>query len=133
MYTAPSGPPRSLSINSTNLSTITIEWEEIECSKRNGPISSYNVTYTIDGETVRKKTQSLMFTAHHLEPRTSYTFSIKGISTVVNEASASESITASTTAPQGTAHCCIIFMYLIKLAIPVYRGWYTSSWSSSWQ
>ena len=111
MYTAPSGPPQFLRVYSTNLSTITIEWEEIECSKRNGPISTYIVTYTIDGETVRKETQDFMFTAHHLEPRTRYTFSVKGISTVVNEASHLETITASTTTPRGTAYCFKLFIW----------------------
>ena len=114
--TAPSGPPQSLRVNSTNLSTITIEWEEIECSKRNGPISSYNVTYTIDGATVRKEVQqgshtTTRFTAHHLEPHTSYNLSVQGISTVGNKASVLATITASTSTPQGTAHC---FMYVIK-------------------
>ena len=113
MYTAPAGPPQTLRTISTNLSTITIEWNEIECSKRNGPISTYDVTYTIDGETVRKETQGLMFTAHHLEPRTSYTFSVIGVSTVLNEASALESITANTTTPRGMAYYFKRFIYTL--------------------
>ena len=104
MYTAPSGPPQSLKDILTNMSTITIEWEEIECSKRNGPISTYIVTYAIDGEAVRKETQDFMFTAHHLEPRTRYTFSVQGISTILNGASPPETITVSTTTPRGTSY-----------------------------
>ena len=87
---APSGPPQSLTVTSTTLFSITIQWGEVECLEQNSEITGYSVRY----ETVsyyyyygfRGMTANVtgasnrMFTAPGLIPRTNYTFEVAAVS-----------------------------------------------------
>ena len=45
--TAPSGPPSSLDVNvARTLTSITVQWGEVLCDKRNGEITGYIVEYS---------------------------------------------------------------------------------------
>ena len=85
---APSGPPQSLTVTSTTLFSITIQWGEVECLEQNSEITGYSVRY----ETVRyyygfsgmttnvTGASNRMFTAPGLIPRTTYTFEVAAVS-----------------------------------------------------
>ena len=62
---------------SINLLNITLQWEEVDCVQRNGRISSYFLTYTVDGELMEPSTTDRMYTAVGLLPRTNYTFTVE--------------------------------------------------------
>ena len=42
---APSGAPQDLNITSVDLTNITIQWNPVECSQRNGRIDGYRLIY----------------------------------------------------------------------------------------
>ena len=48
LFTAevPSGIPSNIRYNILNSSTVLLQWNEVECSKRNGLITGYIVQYT---------------------------------------------------------------------------------------
>ena len=66
--------------------TITIQWEPVECSQRNGEITDYNVTYHPAGENVMPKLISVVihasdstFSATDLVFNTMYVFEVQAI------------------------------------------------------
>ena len=86
LHLAPSGPPQSLTVTSTTLFSITIQWGEVECLEQNSEITGYSVRY----ETVRyyyygvtanvTGASNRMFTAPGLIPRITYTFEVAAVS-----------------------------------------------------
>ena len=76
--TAPSGPPQFLNVSSATLSDITIEWKEIDCLKRNGPITKYLVSYKGNELMREQQVTGLSFTAAGLQPRANYKITVKG-------------------------------------------------------
>ena len=82
-FLASSGAPQNLRINFTD-TTITIEWEPVECRHRNGEITGYNVTY-YHGTEMNRITLMLpesehTFTATGLLFTTVYTFKVTALS-----------------------------------------------------
>ena len=81
---APTGTPLSLQNTTYNSSSITIQWEDVECSQRNGEIDSYNVTYYCNsrgnGALYNKIVSYQMFTATNLKFSTNYTFEVQALS-----------------------------------------------------
>ena len=79
---APSGPPQSLTVTSTTLFSITIQWGEVECLEQNREITGYSVRYYgFRGATANVTGASnRMFTAPGLIPRTTYTFEVAAVS-----------------------------------------------------
>ena len=63
---------------------ITIQWEPVECSQRNGEIIGYNVTYYPVGETSMPKSVVIhasdsTFTAMELIFNTTYVFEVQAV------------------------------------------------------
>ena len=94
---APNGPPQNIRNTSTNSTSITIQWDEVDCRQRNGWITFYQVMFSwvlqnvIFGRT---------FTASELLPRSSYSFSV----TAVNSTFATGppgTVTVDTSIPEG--------------------------------
>ena len=79
---APSGSPQSLTVTSTTLFSITIQWGEVECLEQNSEITGYSVRYYgFRGVTANVTGASnRMFTAPGLIPRTTYTFEVAAVS-----------------------------------------------------
>ena len=80
--TAPTGAPHSVAITSTTFNTITLAWEEVECSERNGEITGYLVHCTDNNahnESVTIQWDTMMFTFQNLEPDTTYVFWVAAV------------------------------------------------------
>lgn len=78
----PSGPPQSLRVVSTAVSNITIEWDEVSCSERNGPIGNYTITvtgpyYWTPTEELLQYTTSRVYMVLDLHPRSTYTLTVR--------------------------------------------------------
>ena len=72
-------------MSSTVTSTsITVVWEEINCSDRNGRITSYDVIYGVLGEVMmmRSGISGRSFTTDEITPFTNYTFQVRGVNSV---------------------------------------------------
>ena len=99
LHSGPSGPPQLLRA-SAMVSNITIQWEEVDCVQRNDHITSYFLSYTVDGETVETQLTDRMFTAVGLHPRTNYIFTVQAVSSHQLSSPASI-IRVATGTPQG--------------------------------
>ncbi len=82
---APSDQVESLQITSTNATSITIQWERVECIKRNSEITGYEVSYRLttdtDGITTPVSgTDSRTFTASGLIPGARYVLEVVPVS-----------------------------------------------------
>lgn len=91
----PSGVPESLNITASNLTSITINWSDVQCFDRNSDITEYIIKF--NGASTTFKT--LQFTASQLFPSTTYTFQIAAMSD--NGTGPFNNITGSTTEPDG--------------------------------
>ena len=89
------------------MSSITIQWDRVNCRDRNGHINGYSVIYYPTGTDQRGPdarasiiagTNKRMFGINGLPPLTSYTFEVDAINFQWGPAVI---ITANTTAPQG--------------------------------
>ena len=102
MYIAPSGPPQDLRVISTTLSNITVEWNEIDCVKRNGPISKYVVTYIVDENQLEEVSRfNHTYTVANLQPRSNYRFEVQSFVYGIDESGPSATLNASTNVSQG--------------------------------
>ena len=79
-FTAPNGPPQSLTVNSTTLFSITIQWSEVECLEQNSAITGYSVRYGMTVTVNVTGASNRMFTATGLTPYTNYTFEVAAVS-----------------------------------------------------
>ena len=110
-FVAPSGPPQSLRIISTTLSNVTIQWDEVSCLERNGPIGNYIITVTSQYYWPLTSTEGLLryatnrvYTVLNLQPHSTYTVTVRAVSFdnfSHSDPSASESIIANTATPLG--------------------------------
>ena len=73
---APSGPVQNLMVSSSNSTSVTIQWDRVECIERNSEITGYRVSYGSVVETVSMR----QYTASGLVPRTEYTFQVLPVS-----------------------------------------------------
>ena len=87
-FLAPTGAPKNFTESLINERTITIQWEPVECSQRNGEITDYNVTYHPAGENVMPRLISVVihasdstFSATDLVFNTIYVFEVQAINT----------------------------------------------------
>ena len=46
---APSAPPTSVTTSAVTSSSITVQWEPVDCIHRNGDITGYSVRYGVQG------------------------------------------------------------------------------------
>ena len=82
---APSGAPMSITNTSNSATSITITWDRVACSQRNGGIDGYNVTYYPNADYTKKVTSTVYgvtdsnrtFLASGLQPLTNYTFEVQ--------------------------------------------------------
>ena len=84
--------------------SITIQWEDVECSQRNGGIGSYNVTYYCNsggsGILHSKIVSNHVFMATRLKFSTNYTFEVQALSTI-SESGPPAYISVNTSSFQG--------------------------------
>ena len=108
MYTAPAGVPKDISTSSVNLTNITIHWDSVECSQRNGEIGGYRLVYypttdSSDNESVLiDDSNSKTFTIVGLQPRTNYTLRLEAVNTELSLFGPDAQETVITTNPDGT-------------------------------
>ena len=105
------GLVQSLSVISMNVSSITIQWDRVDCRERNGRIDGYRIVYypilcsspnnqvawTLNGT----RDTDRVFSINGVPPRTSYTFEVQALNNYINMRGPSALYTANTTAPQG--------------------------------
>ena len=85
LYAAPTGVPQELNISSVNLTNITIQWDPVECSQRNGEIDGYRLIYY--PTTNSNSNQSVLiygsdnrtFTVVGLQPSINYTLNLEAV------------------------------------------------------
>jgi hypothetical protein len=95
-YSAPSGAPESLNITASNLTSITITWDEVQCINRNSDITGYVIKFNGRSNTTNMR----QFIASGLFPSTTYTFQIAAMSSN-GTGQPFGSINASTSSPKG--------------------------------
>ena len=79
LFTAPTGVPNNLTVSSTPTS-ITVTWDPIDCTERNGIITSYTVEFhEVGGAEIPGEVTGHSFTASALTPNTNYTFRVAGV------------------------------------------------------
>lgn len=106
-YLAPSGPPQSVRVISSALSNITLEWDEVSCLQRNGPIGNYTISvtgpyYWVLTEELTHYTTNRVYTVLGLQPHSTYTVTVRAVSSDnLSHAGPSASLTANTTTPLG--------------------------------
>ena len=99
----PSGSPGSVSFGTVTLTSITVQWGEVQCSRRNGEITGYTVEYsstTPPTTNTMSGSSSRELVVGDLLPRTSYTFTVRA-----EGASPSSSATTFTSTPTGYLLC----------------------------
>ena len=103
-FVAPTGPPLRLQNTIYNSTSITIQWEDVECSQRNGVINNYNVTHYCNsgenGALYSKTVSNQMFTATRLKFNTSYIFEVQALSKI-SESGPPAYISVNTSSFQG--------------------------------
>ena len=93
----PSGSPKSLNISST-LSSITIQWSDVDCIKQNSEITGYQIK--VDQTSFNVSSNERQFIAMNLFPNTMYKLQVAAMSS--NGTGPSKSIMGSTKSPDGT-------------------------------
>ena len=67
---APSAAPTSVRVSEDSSTSITVQWEEVECIHRNGNITGYSLTYGRQGSEVY--TNETKLTIYGLTASTTY-------------------------------------------------------------
>ena len=83
LFSAPGGAPQNLREESTSDTSITIKWEPVLCSDRNGKITSYSVTYYPASEmqkSVNEVVSDHAYTAMGLKFKQEYVFNVHAVS-----------------------------------------------------
>ena len=95
-------------MSSVSVTNITIQWDRVNCTKRNGDTDAYRVLYyptdnsnartarTVSG--TRDSDRTLSVTG--LPPRANYTFEVQASNTLLDQRGTAATTTVSTTAPQ---------------------------------
>ena len=83
---APSGAPQGLNITHFDFTNVTIEWDPVECSQRNGEIDGYRLIYyptmnSGDNESILiDGSNTNTYTVVGLQPRVGYTLVLGAVS-----------------------------------------------------
>ena len=105
--TAPSGAPQNITNTSITSTSITIQWEEVECRERNGEISGYQVQLVHNSLLdFMLNTSDQSYTAQGLLPCTNYTFNVSAINSV--SSGPPGNTTVRTSVPQGQLQVAIL-------------------------
>ena len=105
----PSGAPQNLNVISVDFTNVTIQWNPVECSQRNGRIDGYRLIYypTMNGHdrdsVLINGSKTSTFTIVGLQPRVNYTLTLGAVGgNYSNFLFGNESRrTVSTSVPQG--------------------------------
>ena len=76
---APSAPPRNITIEANDSATITVEWKGVECIERNGEITGYIVHYSPTDANINCNTTSVPGNGHR-----GGTVTLTGLSAITN-------------------------------------------------
>jgi hypothetical protein len=104
---APSGAPQGLTITDVNFTNITIEWNPVECSQRNGEIDGYRLiyytsSYISDNESILiNGSNTNTFTIVGLQPRVDYTITLGAVGGNYTLFGKESNITVQTLVPPG--------------------------------
>ena len=98
-----------MNITATNLMSITITWDEVQCIDRNSDITEYMIKF--NGRIATSNTSQ--FIASRLFPSTTYTFQIAAKS--INGTGPFNNITDSTSQPQGSIKHVNCYNYLLGI------------------
>jgi hypothetical protein len=109
-----------LNITASNLTSITISWDEVQCIDRNGDITGYIIEY--NGNSTTTMASTTQFTASQLFPNSTYTFQIAAMSS--NETGPFNIITGSTSKPQGSTKLIIDSVRILN----IFRSQFTAEW-----
>ena len=100
--------PQDISTSSVNLTNITIHWNSVECSQRNGEIDGYRLVYypTTDSSDNNKSvlindSNSKTFTIVGLQPRMNYTVRLEAVNTELSLIGPGAQKTVITSDPNG--------------------------------
>ena len=97
IFKAPSGMPKSFTTTTSNLTSITIQWDDVECTERNSDITGYIIKF---GQTMINVSSDMrQFTATELFPSTAYMFEIAAVSS--NGTGPFSNVSGSTLSPEG--------------------------------
>ena len=114
LYSSAPGLVQSITTSSVNVTSITIQWDRVDCQERNGHTDTYRlVYYPVSDPNVRTNALTIlgtrdnnrMFSISGLPPRTSYTFEIQASNPNVDMRGPPAFYTANTTTPQGNKKC----------------------------
>ena len=83
-FAVPSAAPSSISVSQVTLSTIIVQWEDLECIHRNGDITGYSVLVVASSvmDMVINVDDVKQATISELTPFTEYTISVAAVNTV---------------------------------------------------
>ena len=105
--TAPSGAPQSLTNTFVNDSSVTIQWNRVECLKRNSEITGYRMRYYQSPTSTAKEVNisgvmesDRMFTITGLNLNTSYEIEVMAVNRE-NQFGPPVNINVTTTIPKG--------------------------------
>ena len=107
-HTAPVGVPQKLNISSVHLTNITVQWDHVECSQRNGEIDGYRLIYfpsanSSDNESILiNGSNSKTFTIVGLQPRMNYTLILEAVNSELSLFGPDAQETVITQNPDGT-------------------------------
>ena len=77
-FTAPSASPSTVIVSEVTWSTISLQWEMVECLHQNGDITGYSVQYEEAGTNV-VETKNLNITLSQLTPFIEYSISVAAV------------------------------------------------------
>ncbi len=101
---APFGAPQDLTTTDVDFTNVTIEWDPVECSQRNGEIDGYRLIYyptmnSDDNESILiDGSNTNTFTIIGLQPRVNYTLILRAVGgnyTLAGEMEIRESVETS--------------------------------------
>ena len=83
LYIAPDGPPREFNYGTISSMSIMLTWRNINCTIRNGEITSFNLQYGEEGGTLTTRSfgsgDITIYTVDGLLPFTLYRFLLAGV------------------------------------------------------
>ena len=97
----PSEAPQSVMVIAKSTTTVTIRWERIRCSKRNGAITGYRIDYTSTFHIGSMPAASTIteISVTGLQPQTRYMFKVKAVNS--RGSSPPATVTNTTLLPEG--------------------------------
>ena len=86
MFTGASSGPHQVTVTTSGVTSISIQWDEVACVERNGEITGYSVRYEQSSSELMKtatisgnSAEDRMFSIDRLLIRTNYSFEVAAI------------------------------------------------------